>query len=335
MKKTGLYVLLGLVAAAVHGSNGAETGANMVTSDVVEHSGYSDCIRLENEHARVILGLHGGGRVLEYSWKGENAIYLDAAQNGWKYGPEKSGIDPYGGRLDIGPEVVIPRHPDLWLGSWEGEITGPGAARLISVEDAATGVQLVREFQLDPVSSQLTCTQIIRNISDEDKHWCHWSRTLAQGGGICLIPLTRPSRFPNNYIMYGPGPVMNYLPNDPNILVRQEFLEITGPPSQPKLGMDSCEGWLGYLMRNDLLFVKRFPTYPDRVYNEMAGLTISIYYCENRFCELEPIGPMEHIPPGGSVSFTETWWLLPFPFPEGGSDLDLDDLSERVNREAR
>lgn len=307
----------------------------MTRTDVVEYCGYADCLKLENEHTGVILGMHGGGRVLEYSWKGENVIYLDPGQNGWKYDPEKSGIDPFGGRLDIGPEEVIPNHPDLWLGSWTAEEIGPGAARLISAEDAATGVQLIREFTLDDFSSRLTCTQIIRNVSDETKNWCHWGRTLAQGGGLCVIPLTTHSRFPKKYIMYGPGPVMNYRPNDPNIRVREEFLEILGAPASPKLGMDSYAGWFAYLMKNDLMFVKRFPTYPDRVYNEMAGLTISIYYYENRFCELEPIGPMEHILPGKSASFTETWWLLPYKFPREGNELNPDEVARIVDRVSR
>ena len=44
--------------------------------------GYEDCITLENESTRVILGTHGG-RVLEYSWKGDNAIYLNPEHEGW------------------------------------------------------------------------------------------------------------------------------------------------------------------------------------------------------------------------------------------------------------
>ncbi len=74
--------------------------------------GYPECITLENETTRVILGTHGG-RVLEYSWKGDNAIYLDPDHNGWIYEPGEPTIDPSGGRFDIGPEMVIPSHPDL------------------------------------------------------------------------------------------------------------------------------------------------------------------------------------------------------------------------------
>jgi hypothetical protein len=31
-----------------------------------------------------------------------------------------------------------------------------------------------------------------------------------------------------------------------------------------KLGIDSHVGWFGYMMRNDLCWVKKFKTYPDR-----------------------------------------------------------------------
>ena len=36
----------------------------------IDFFGYTDCVKLENENTRVILGHQSGGRVLEYSWKG-------------------------------------------------------------------------------------------------------------------------------------------------------------------------------------------------------------------------------------------------------------------------
>lgn len=297
---------------------------------IISHSGYSDCIELRNDSTRVVLCPAAGGRILEYSLNSKNSLYLDPQQDGWLYDPEKAEIDPWGGRFDIGPEKIIPKHPNLWLGKWTGRITGVRSARMISVEDKATGVQLTREFVLDETSSRLTCTQIIKNISEKTTRWCHWSRTMALGGGICLIPLTEPSRFPAKYVMYGPGPVINFQPKDPNIRVRKGFLEIMGAPKQPKLGMDSCAGWFCYLMKNDLLFLKRFPTYPKRVYNEMAGLTISIWYNGYTMCELEPIGPVEILKPRQSAAFTEEWWIAPYEFPTDRTAVDLREIDEIV-----
>jgi hypothetical protein len=163
---------------------------------------------------------------------------------------------------------------------------------------------------------------------------CHWGRSFSPGGGICVVPLgDRPSRFPSKYAMYEDGAVINVRPKDDNIRERDGFLEILAPPRKPKLGFDTHAGWLAYVMPNDTVFVKRFRTYPDRVYNEAAGLTLSVWYPTGPRIELEPIGPRERLKPGESASFTEEWWLLRHPFPKQGQRIDLKALAEQVAKE--
>jgi hypothetical protein len=305
----------------------------VIKTERVEFFGYSDCVKLENEKARVIFGHHCGGRILEYSLNGENILQLDPTQRGWTYQSGKPVIDPLGGRFDIGPEKVIPAHPTLWVGAWTVDVDSSGTVRMTSAKDKATGIQLIREFRLDEESSHLFCKQTLLNISEQPQNWCHWSRTLTPGGGICIIPLTPSSRFPNHYVMYGPDPCINYLPQDPNVHIRNGFLEIIDTPKYPKLGMDSYAGWMAYLLKSNLLFVKRFSTFPEQVYNEITGLTVSVWYYKDQLCEVEPIGPMERLAPGESASFTEDWWILPYKFPEKHNSLDLEDVKELVKRE--
>ena len=236
------------------------------------------------------------------------------------------------GRFDIGPEKLIPPRPQLWMGRWSGEITGPRSARLTSVKDEGTGVQLVRDFVLSESGSGLECTQTIRNVSKRMTEWCHWSRTFALGNGVCVIPLSTTSRFPNHYVMYENGKTLNFIPEDPHIHRRGDYLVISGVPRKPKLGMDSAVGWFAYLMKNDLMFVKRYKTWPDRVYNEVASLTISIWYPEDRCVELEPIGPQERLKPGESASFTEEWELHAFPFPKNPTETDAEAVGQFVRQ---
>lgn len=300
------------------------------TSWVTIH-GYSGCVQLDNGNVRVILEPNCGGRVLEYSLKGQNALHVDSKQDGMVYTPGKPIQDPCGGRCDIGPEMTIPGHPELWVGKWTAEITGPYSARMTSVEDKNTGVQLIRDFKLDKNSSHLKFTQKIKNVSKETKQYCHWSRTFAEGNGICLVPISPNSRFPKGFIIYGPGAAMTFVPeNHPNYGVRDNFLIITGEPPQAKFGLDSMSGWLSYITRSNLLFVKKFPVYPDRPYMEMAALTISLYYYKDQVCELEPIGPKETIQPGKTASFTEDWWLFPYTYP-ADKNVDLKALTGFVN----
>ena len=104
---------------------------------------------------------------------------------------------------------------------------------------------------------------------------------------------------------------------------------------QPKLGFDSNAGWFAYVMPHGQAFVKRYPSPQDGVYPEIAGLTLCFWYPtadQIPACELEPHGPRNKIPPGGSASFTEDWYLLPHKFPAAGEQIDLEKLAAQVER---
>lgn len=305
------------------------------TARVTQFLGFSKAIELTRGNARAVLCSEVGGRVLEFSVDGRHSLYLDEADKAWKPGLPASVS---AGRFDYGPELTVIPHPKLWSGEWSGEITGPHAARLTSPRDEAAGIQLVREFHLSGSgvgASQppfhLVCKQTIHNISQEIREVCHWGRSFSPGGGICVIPLgERPSRFPAKYAMYEESAIINVRNTDEKIRERDGFLEILSPPRKPKLGFDTSAGWLGYVMPDNTLFVKRFATFPDRVYNEAAGLTLSVWYPTGPRIELEPIGPRERLRPGESASFTEDWWLFSFAYPEQGKQVDLQALDSLV-----
>jgi len=301
----------------------------------IEFHGYRDCVRMENGRARVVLGPGCGGRVLEYSWGGVSALKLDPAQAGWRWqGPGGPEIDPWGGRFDVGPEHVLPPRPAIWLGPWTAQPAPGGGVRMESGLDPGTGLRLSRSFELAP-SSHLRCVQTITNASGEVRACCHWGRTMAPGGGIVIVPTTPGSRFPRGYVQYRTAePLLDWAPDDPNVRARDGFLEVVGPLRHPKLGFDSAAGWMAYLLPSGLLFAKRYPVYPDRVYGELSAFTLAIWLHEDKDCELEPIGPLERLAPGGSASFTEDWWLLPHAFPARRDGLDLEAVAARVAREA-
>jgi hypothetical protein len=299
--------------------------------EVVFH-GYTKAIELKLGKTRAILCPQAGGRVLEFSVDGVDAMYLDEAEKKWQ--PGKSGPIT-AGRFDYGPELTVTPHPKAWSGEWTAEITKVNSVKLTSPREEA-GIQLMREFSL--VAHEkfvgLSCKQTMTNVSKEVREVCHWGRSFSPGGGICVIPLgDRPSRFPSKYAMYEDGAIINVKAVDDNIRLRDGFLEILAPPRKPKLGFDTYAGWLAYVMPNNALFVKRFATYPDRVYNEAAGLTLSVWYPTGPRIELEPIGPRERLKPGESASFTEDWWLLSHPFPQKGERIDLKALSEQVAKQ--
>ncbi len=312
---------------------------------------YTATVELRLGTTSAVVCPEAGGRVLTYSIEGQNMLLLDDRERDWVPG-NPAAISA--GRFDVGPELVTPPHPVLWSGPWTAEITGPAAVRLVSARDAATGLQLMRDFELqnsapadatadtaaahvDTASPRfrgatLVCRQTMMNVGTSPVETCHWGRSFSPGGGICLIPLgTHPSRFPARYVMYEEGTLLNVRNTDPLIRERDGFLEILGPPRKPKLGFDSYAGWLGYLMPGNHLLIKRFPTYPDRVYNEVAGLTVSVWYPQSgAVIELEPIGPRERLAPGQVATFTESWSVAEYPYPATDSRIDLPALRKLV-----
>ena len=309
------------------------TLAEEPTARQVAFHGYTKTVELQLGKTRAVLGPQAGGRVLEFSVDGSDAMWLEEAEKNWK--PGKPGPSS-AGRFDYGPEMIVAPHPKAWSGEWSAELTKARSVKLTSPRDDPAGIQLVREFRLVPQGELvcLSCTQTMTNVSKETREVCHWGRSFSPGGGICVVPLgDRPSRFPGKYAMYEDGAVINVRARDENIRERDGFLEILAPPRKPKLGFDTYAGWLAYVMPNDRVFVKRFPTFPDRVYNEAAGLTLSVWYPPSKMIELEPIGPRERLKPGESASFTEDWWLLSHPFPKKGQQLDLKALAEQVEKQ--
>ncbi len=300
---------------------------------VVESHGYAKAIEIKLGKTRAVLCPEAGGRVLEFSVGGVDAMHFDEAEKMRK--PGKPG--PFSaGRFDYGPELVVAEHPKTWGGEWSAQITKARTVKLTGPREAA-GIQLVREFRIIEHGKAvgLSCKQTMVNISKKMKEVCHWGRSFSPGGGICVIPLgDRPSRFPSKYAMYEDGATINVKATDEFIHEREGFLEILAPPRKAKLGFDSYAGWLAYVMPNDTVFVKRFAAYPDRVYNEAAGLTLSVWYPKGgKVIELEPIGPRERLKPGESASFTEDWWLLPHAFPKKDGRLDLKALAAQVEKE--
>jgi hypothetical protein len=284
---------------------------------IVSAAGYDGCVELSNATTRVVLEPNAGGRVLHYQLGGVESLYRNPAHDGWVAGKPRIPEGLPAGRFDIGPEHGRRfQHRELWEGRWTAEITGPRRARLTSAVVPESGIQVVRDFTLAAGSSHLRVTQTVHNRGRATLHTYHWSRTFATGGGIVLAPVAPDSRFPKGYVLYGPGRVVDFQPADePGTAVREGILEISAPPGRPKFALDVSPGWLAYVSREGLLFVKKFAVYPDRAYGDIAAANVSIWYSGERVTEIEPIGPREKLLPGASAGFTEDWWLHPMPYP--------------------
>jgi hypothetical protein len=301
---------------------------------IITTNGYDNCIEISNAICRVVLEPNLGGRVLIYEINGKNALYIDPKQNGVKFAKEEleaaPNMQPCAGRFDIGPEQIKPNTKVFWQGQWTGEITGKFSARMTSQIDTKTGIQVIRDFKLDAKSSKLKIKQTILNQGAEGYKLCFWSRTFATGGGIFIAPLTKPNRFPKGFISYGDGSVMKYKPEpEENILVKDDTFVLLGPTVAMKYVFDNNQGWMGYITKDDLLFVKTYDYKKNSEYGEMTASSLSLFYKAEILAELEPIGPWEWVAPNKKTSYSETWHLLPYQYPQNKT-VDVGGIKNKV-----
>lgn len=305
-------MVVSIVAAASAGSLPAAETPYPEGTEVGDYAGWKSAVTLANGEVRAVIVPEAGGRVLRYELHRENILWENAELAG-KTAAQLDGRSAGGYQLDIGPELRgMPPHKDLWAGDYAWHIPGPYAARLTSKADPGAGVQLIKEFTLDPDSGDLGILQTMKNTSHEVVKYCLWDRTLCLNTGFAIIPLNRHSRFENKWALRvkdaegkwqydGNAPA----PREVKVIKNHLIVRCQGPAT--KVGADSAAGWIAYV-RGKLLFVKYFPYFADGNYSD-GGCSAEVYFDE-RLAEMEPLSPEVELKPGESYTFPEKWTLI-------------------------
>lgn len=279
----------------------------------LEYRGYSGCTELKNPVSRVVIAGALGCRVLEFSYRNENAILVNPRHDGihWESGP--APFEQSGARFDIGPELTAPAHDSVWLGTWSGRQLSSLAAEWESPPDPESPFRVTRKFELDPALPRLTITQTVVNQGPEALTLQYWGRAWFRPGGTVKIPLPPRGlrRFPAGYVQYEsearPG-ILNLTPEDPMIREVAGFLEIRPLPKFSKNTFECGKPFAIYELPYGQTLVVRFPIDPERASADIAGGNFCV--CFNRwFCEMEALGPRELVAPGERFQYTESWQL--------------------------
>jgi hypothetical protein len=313
MKTIYVFAILACLCAVA-----AAQGTARVKGVAVEnYVGWDGALVLRGGDCKAVVVPAVGGRVLHYSINGENIIFENPAGNGRTLANTPRGFSVGGYQCDIGPELRgIPNHPVLWHGLWTGTPKRDYVAHVISPADTNVGVQLEKEFTVDPDTGELGIVQRIRNSGSNDVSYCLWDRTLCKPDGFAFFPLNRSSRFRAGWSIRRGERVGEYRydgdsPGDGRVRIMDGVLVAKAkalPDSrQLKVGADSDAGWIAYA-RGKILFVKYFPWFSGGTYTD-GGNSVE-FYCSERIAELEPLSPEVRMKPGESFDFPEKWVLI-------------------------
>jgi hypothetical protein len=280
-------------------------------------AGWDDCVRLRSETTEVVLLAAAGPRILAFGPRGgENLLFVEPAGAGdldrWRmYGGHRLWHAPEDPTLSYVPDNVP---VDVAIGE--------GVVRLTGVEEAASGLRKSLEVSLD--GDRLALTHRLEQVRGRSRR-APWAITAFGPGGRAWLPRAAPKTHPDALL---PDQILVLWPytdlGDARLGLGSVAVTVDHDPvalGPLKIGAHHPLGWLAW-SRGGQLVVQHTRvgpgTYPD------LGATHEIY-CDAHLVELEALGPLEDLGPGGVATLQSRWWRMDVPDP-----LDAIDLSDRV-----
>lgn len=185
----------------------------------------------------------------------------------------------------------------------------PGGFALQGVVEPGTGIRKRMDVTLAEDSPALTVCHRLENHGLWPVRLAPWAVTALAFGGIAILPQPVGPADPDGLL---PSRRLVLWPYtrwaDPRLHVADDLICVEGRALTPpcKVGTFASAGWLGYL-RDGVMLVKRVDVTPDADYPDM-GCNAEVY-SGDRFIEVESLGPLTVLEPGGAVTHEERWTL--------------------------
>lgn len=216
----------------------------------------------------------------------------------------------YGGhRLWHAPEATprsyVPDDAGLELAATDNEL------HLVGPVEALTGMRKRMDIALTPGQAALTIQHRLENHGVWPAEMAPWALTMLRLGGVGIFPQTaydldEAGLLPNRNMVFWPYTRLA----DPRLHLADDLVLFEAQPALPpcKIGYMNRHGWVGYLVAGVLL-VKRFEPQPDLPHVDYGCNTET--YCNDRFIEVETLGPLATLAPGQAAVHVERWELYP------------------------
>jgi hypothetical protein len=269
-----------------------------------EYAGWPDCWWLGNGEVELVVPGQIGPRVMRYARVGGPNLF-----HNFPHALGKSGEPVWqnrgGHRLWAAPEGPLSKALDNEAVVIEGEGLRLHLRQQVEPE---TGLEKEIEIALAPTGSAVTVRHRITNRGTTPVKLAPWALTVMRPGGVAIAGF--PPRLGHTERLLPTNPLTMWAYTDladPRWRFTRRFLLLRQDPTAAtpqKAGLFNEDAWVGYAIDDDL-FLKRAgaseaSTYPD------FGCSVEIF-TNAAMLEVETLGPMSTVAPGGAVEHVEDW----------------------------
>ena len=290
----------------------------------VFYNGWPNCIRLFNDEIELVVTTDIGPRIVRFGFIGEQNLFYLAPEQAGKTGSQEWLI--YGGhRLWLAPEVMpFSYNPD------NGKVEFDAAdnfVKLMQPKETISGMVKEMEITISPDRNEVKVLHRIINQNSSDVEVAPWALSALGKGGRAIVP-QEPYGEGNDYLLPARPLVLWQFTkmNDPRWIWGAKFIQATQDPaaaSEQKIGVLNKQGWTAYCLNGQLL-IKKFDFNPDAKYPDFD--CNNEIYINGKFLEIETLGPLTKMPPGGMVEHTEHWLLAKASVNENEEDIEAKVL---------
>jgi len=283
-----------------------------------------NCYKLSNGTVEAIVTTDIGPRVIRYGFVGGENLLAELPDD--KVETEFGEWRPWGGhRLWHAPEAkprsYVPDNEPI-----EFEPLGDRAIRLIQPVETQTGLRKEMTVALDETGTRLTVGHTITNCGQWAVELAPWALTImnGEGGGTVVLPQEPYISHADCLLPARPMVLWHYTDlSDPRwrFLKKYVLLNVDAALDEPqKVGIANKQGWAAYA-HGGSLFLKRFPFREGAAYPD-CGCNCETF-TKGSFVEVETVGPLTAVAPGGTAEHIETWSLF--------GDVEIGDTEGSVD----
>lgn len=293
-----------------------------VTVEKVSYKGWPNCFKVTNGEVELIVTGDIGPRIIRFGFPGGQNLLKEYADQLGKTGEEKFQLRG-GHRVWKAPEDPVatwaPDNAPVQI-----EITKTGLVAREPVEPL-TGLQKEIAVEMAPSGTHVTLTHRITNKTLFPLEFAPWALTMMAPGGVAITGFPPRGTHPQNLEATNPLVMWAYTDlSDKRWGFTKKYMTLRQDPNNPvpqKLGHFNARTWGAYLLNGELFLKQSRPdatkTYPD------FGCSFETF-TNNEFLEIETLGPMTKIAPGGSVTHVENWSLAKGVKISSFTDAELD-----------
>jgi hypothetical protein len=178
----------------------------------------------------------------------------------------------------------------------------------VRAEASPDGAGLAKSIEVLAVGEAWIVDHVIRNASDVPVTIAPWAITQLAPGGVARLSIGGDGSGlqADRALVLWPYSRLD----DPRLAFEGDVVRIHAVPGAGplKVGAASGSGHAWY-ERGGERFEKRIVIDPSATYAD-RGAAVQVYV-NDAFCELESLGPLREVPPGGRVEHRERWLLAP------------------------